>query len=179
MSEPCSLSVRVHLSETAVQRFLAATPTVAADYADWRPWLEQAQMWGDGISDDDIAQMPRPDVDCNAELLERNGTYAKSDYDAETECWMFGVVEETENYGELLFVLGWLRAVAKFKDKPANHDAIYVWPYFWGGDDMACIAIEQGTSRFVLDDQAKHAIHVAACEHMDQLSADVAALYDS
>ena len=155
MSEPSSLYARVRLTASAFAAFQASPLTLPGAYTDWHVWLDGQRYYGQ-ISDDQIATAahPEPANTVGAYLAETAAMSAfglGSHYDPVTETWLFRLIECSENYIDFLLILSVLRAVAHYKDlpaDPANDDFILIYPFLWGGAPNAYVVITSGTSYF-------------------------------
>lgn len=158
MSEPSSLYARVRLTSSAFAAFEASPPVPPKAYDDWRGWLDRQRYYGD-IDDDKITSAT------HSENFSTVGAYLAmpvtlgefglgSHYDAATQTWHFRLVECSENYLDFLLILSVLRAIAHYKDlpaEPANADFILIYPFLWGGDANAYVVITPGASYFSTD----------------------------
>lgn len=158
MSEPSSLYARVRLTPAAFAAFQASSRVLPNAYHDWRGWLDRQQYYG-SISDDQITSATHPENGSTVgAYLAEPSTLQEfglgSHYDAATQTWLFRLIECSENYVDFLLILSVLRAVAHYKDLPANgatDDFILIYPFLWGGDANAYVVITAGASSFRTD----------------------------
>jgi len=150
VSEPNSLYVRVHLSKDAFERFLKSQSVAASHFHDWMPWLGQAEVYGGPLSEQWLAEVSEGHQagtveDALAAWVDDGWSMARSVYDEETETWVFGCLQFSENYHEYMVSLPFLRAVEAFKDRPGD-DFMVVYPCIWGPEDCheVCISLAQG-----------------------------------
>jgi hypothetical protein len=139
VSEPDSLYLRVRLSKQAYQRYLASPCADVRDFSDWMDWVGNAQMYGSGITPNDIRAIgerssKRKTSEEVAAWAADAWNIGKSDYDEATETWRFGMLQFSENYYDFLEHLPLFRAVDRFKDRPGV-DFLLVYNFLISPDD--------------------------------------------
>ena len=138
MSEPNSLFLRVRLSKQAYERYLASPCADARDFSDWMDWLGKVKMSGGPFAPEKIREIgERSSKRTTGEDIHAwtrdDWAIGKSDYDAATETWRFGILQFSLNYYEFLEYLPVLRAVDRFKDRPGV-DFLLVHNFLWTPD---------------------------------------------
>lgn len=151
MSEPDSLYLRVRLSKTAYEQYLASPAANAGAFSDWMEWLSRAEMYGPPFTPEKIDQIGRragtrsvaQEIDA---WTANTWAMAKSIYDEATETWRFGVLQFSENYQEYIALLPPFRAVCRFKDRPGA-DFMLLYSHFWDpGCYTALFEFSEGAS---------------------------------
>ena len=165
MSEPSSLYARIHISESAKEKFLDSKIADPGKYEDWIGWLKNKSFSG-SITLNDINSIKYPQTvvkDFLNEWLGYSRAFGFNEYDQEENTWIISMYEFSENYFEYIQFLHVLRSIQDFKDLNEN-DFILVHSYIWGDTASdTVIQIEKGSSSILrkipimyLEEAVKH-----------------------
>lgn len=142
MSELRSLFVKLNIKKENLDRFLAAAPTKPVVDEDWTAWWDSREMY----SKSPLESIPMVSADTNGDEL---GSYIAtpetiSVEKQENDTYYFLSGFFTENYFEMLPMLGVLKSVALYMG-PGDSGEAFIYDYFWGGNDvMAHLEISAG-----------------------------------
>lgn len=137
MSEPNSLFVKVHITKDNFDKFLKSKPTTPKLNNDWIEWWNSRKMYGK-------TELQEKDLYCYEDLTNESiindwinikETLSFSDYDVENEIWHFGIILFSENYGNMIPGLAFIKSVSEFKTE-CEEDFAIVYNFFWGEDDV-------------------------------------------
>lgn len=167
MSELNSLYAKIHIKKENFDAFLHAKPTQSILDKNWVEWWNSRGMYGNNeLTQDHLNTSPLP---TNGDIINDWKDYEQSltfsDYDIENEMWHFSIILFSENYGEMLSMLSFIKSVSEFKEENENDFAI-VYDYFWGNDlVMAYIIYKEKQGLFSSAVQSKEDLNpaVLAC----------------
>ena len=138
MSEPNSLFAKITIKKENFDAFLNSKPEHPSLNENWLQWWDSKEMYGKtDLTQDEMYCYEDP---TNESIIngwkDAKHSFTFSDYDSEKQLWCFGIIMFSENYGEMIPGLAFIKSVDKFKEKNTDDFAI-VYNYFWGDHDIA------------------------------------------
>lgn len=153
MSEPSSFYAKITIKPESYERFLSSKPAAAKSQTGWIEWWHSRSMYNKPELTENLINSYN--YSSNQEVidywLKANQSYSFSEYEKETETWHFGIIWFTQNYLEMIPMLGTIRGISAFKEDYKNDFAI-VYSYFWEPHQInAYLKFNSGSSEFVED----------------------------
>ncbi|MGM1428516.1 hypothetical protein ACS126_04620 [Sphingobacterium lactis] len=165
MSEQNSLVIQVQISPEKLAQMRQSASQVSLLDENMKTWWASREMYGKS----DLIEIPtynvRKNQDLLAEFVGDRYLVARESYDEERQVWTFFSLQFSENYTEILPLIGWIKGLASYLDQGAEGFAI-IYDYQWGSEDvMAYIKLEDQKAKLT------NAKHIAEIPHEDYLQA--------
>ncbi len=158
MSELSSLIAKITISSENLEEFLAAPVATFENQKGWQTWWDSRDMYGKSALTPAMLQPFRKSTnrDVVDEWLSYLPSITHSEYDTATQTWYFSSMQFSENYTEMISMLGFLRSIDVYKMLD-DSDFVLVFPFIWGDDDaQAYIRFTGNESYFSTSSDSQH-----------------------
>ncbi len=131
MSEPHSFYSKIKIKKENYEKFLAAEPSIIKKQNGWHEWWNSINIKNKPeLKNDNLIEY---EDENNKEIisgwLNSEEAFSFSIYDDEDETWHFGILYFTDNYLEMIPMLGAMRGIAGYKEKD-DSDFIMIYSSF-------------------------------------------------
>lgn len=133
MSEESSLFVKIKITEQQLKKFLhlKCVPLVAED--DVTAWWNSREMYQKTSFEALSGGIDGTNQDVIGSFLNDRQRFGGTEYNKEEGCWILYSIFFSENFGEMLPVIGLLKQIAQFKESVAD-DFAMIYDFYWGSD---------------------------------------------
>lgn len=151
MSEPSSLFAKIKIRRDKLNKFLSAPPAQFADLPGWNAWWDSREMYDKPKFNEELLEPYNAKTNRaalkNWQKDKEAGT--SLEYDETSHTWYVSILMFSENYFEMIPMLGLLRSIAPYKE-PDDTDFILVFSFLWyeAGEPNAYIRFQDNASVF-------------------------------
>ncbi|MDJ1482868.1 hypothetical protein QNI16_20370 [Cytophagaceae bacterium YF14B1] len=180
MSELSSLLAKISITQENLNKFLAAPVATFERQPGWKEWWDSREMYGKSEFTTDLLDAYNEESTNQGivtDWIEYKPSVTHSEYNPHTQTWYFSIFQFSENYQEMIPVLGFLRSIETYKNLD-DSDFVIVYPFVWGDDTVqAYIRFKDNESYFADKTDQQH--QRLASLYLDKIWKDLETKYNN